>query len=112
MTEHQLQAMCTQWFWNTYPTWRRMLVTIDNNSYNQIEGNKKKALGVVRGASDLMLISARAVFFVELKVGANVQSAQQKDFQEKVEARGHTYIIIKSFEDFKAFICNTIGSDW
>ncbi|TXI13257.1 MAG: hypothetical protein E6Q68_01720 [Polynucleobacter sp.] len=112
MTEHQLQAECVQWFWNTYPTWRRMLVHVDNNSSNRIEGNKKKALGVVSGPSDLILISVRAVFFVELKVGSNTQSPEQKDFQAKVEARGHKYIILRTFQEFKDFICNTIGSDW
>jgi len=107
--EHRLQAQCTQWFWNTYPEHRRMLLCIDNNSSNRVEGNMKKALGVVRGASDLILIGEFCVVFIELKVGDNKQSEYQKDFQEKVKARGHLYKIIRSFEEFKEAIWKTIG---
>lgn len=111
MTEHQLQAECVQWFWNTYPAWRGMLIHVDNNSYNQIEGNRKKALGVVKGVSDLILIGFHSIYFVELKVGTNVQSDAQKLFERGVGQRGHYYTIIRTTEDFKTLICNIIGKN-
>lgn len=109
MTEAQLQALCTRWFWNTYPSQRRMLLCVDNNSFNMIEGNRKKALGVVRGASDLILIAHGSVLFVELKVGRGTTSAYQDDFAEKVMSRGHLYLVIRTFDDFKDLVCKTIG---
>lgn len=109
MTEEQLQAACTQWFWNEYPAHRRMLLHVDNNSANRITGAKKKALGVVSGPADLVLILNRQVVFIELKVGTNVQSDNQKDFESKVITRGHAYIVVRDLLTFKEIICKAIG---
>lgn len=102
--EEQLQAKCSQWFWNTYPGLRRLLHHNDNNSHNAIEGARKKAIGVVKGIFDMELIVDRAVVFIELKIPPNGLTDEQKDFKEKVETRGHETIIIYSFEDFQKFI--------
>lgn len=108
-TEQQLQAYCAQWFWNTYPAHRRMLVMVDNNSENEVIGNRKKAMGVVRGPSDLFLVLYRAVIFIEMKLPGKTQSVEQKDFENKVTERGHIYIIMYSFKQFKEFIWQVIG---
>lgn len=104
MTEEQLHQECYMWFHNTFPQHRRMLFHIDNNSYNATVGARKKSLGVIKGVSDLIFIVESAVIFIELKIGTNGQSDEQKDFQAKVEARHHLYFIIKSLEAFKAII--------
>jgi len=105
--EEMLQSDCTQWFWNTYPSQRRMLFHVDNNSYNAVIGAKKKALGVVKGVSDLIFIVENRVIFIEMKTPTGDQSAEQKDFQLKVEARGHEYVIIRTFTQFKSLVYGT-----
>lgn len=107
--EEKLQSQCTQWFWNTYFEHRQMLFHVDNNSWNNIIGARKKALGVVQGVADLILILDRAVWFLEMKKPGGVQTPEQKDFQQKVQARGHTYLVIQTFEQFKSLICELIG---
>ena len=102
--EMRLQAQCAQWFWNTYPSERRMLIHVDNNSSNAIEGNRKKAMGVVRGPSDFIFIVEQAVIFIELKTESGAQKPEQIDFMEKVMDRGHSYIIVRDFETFKSII--------
>lgn len=105
-TELQMQALITQTFWNTYPEERQMLHANDNNSHNRIEGAAKKAIGVIKGASDLELVVHGSVIFIELKLPGEVQLPEQITFQKKVESRGHLYIIIYSFVEFFKFIDN------
>lgn len=111
MTEEQLQSQCALWFWNEFPEHRRMLFHVDNNSYNAIIGARKKALGVCKGPSDLIFVLGYRVIFIEMKLPTAYQEPEQKDFQEKVEARGHEYIIIRSFDSFKAFIIKELMKD-
>ena len=109
MTEEQLQSSCVQWFWNNYPEQRKMLFHVDNNSWNSVIGSRKKALGVVSGPSDLILILRCRVVFIEMKIPGGVQSDNQKDFEKKVNDRSHQYIIIYSLQEFKNLICQVIG---
>lgn len=102
--EDKLQAACTQWFWNTFPEHRRMLFHVDNNSYNAVIGARKKALGVVAGVSDLVLILFGEIIFIEAKDEDGTQSNEQKDFEAKVTERGHQYVIIREVEEFKRFV--------
>ena len=104
MTEQQLQAKCFIWHWNTYPNERRMLFHADNNSANAIVGNRKKSSGVVKGVSDMVLITSGGTVYLEFKTEIGVQSAEQRDFQAKVIERNHTYWIIRSFEQFVKLI--------
>ena len=105
MTEEQLQSKCTTWFWNTYPSHRRMLFHVDNNSWNNIIGAKKKALGVCAGVSDLVLVLSKGrVVFLETKIPGGTQSQEQKDFEHKLYDRNHLYFIYTSFEEFKNLI--------
>lgn len=108
--ELKMQAECVKWFDNTYPEERQMLHCNDNNSYNKIEGNRKKALGVTRGVSDLEYIAEAGVtWYIELKMPGETQSKEQIEFMNKVRARGHIYQIIYSLEEFKSLIWKIIG---
>lgn len=112
MTELRLQSECTTWFWNTFPAWRRMLHCNMNNSFNRITGATAKAVGVVSGVSDLEFIDFNGVvWFIELKLPKGVQSEEQKDFQMKLEERGHKYVIVRSFQEFKNLIYGTLANN-
>lgn len=104
-TEHQFQAACVLWHSQTFPEDRGMLHCNMNNSYNAVEGNKAKALGVVPGVSDLEYIAEfGVVWFIELKIPGKTQSEEQIKFMNKVRSRGHHYIIIETLEEYKALI--------
>ena len=104
MTEQQIQAKCFIWHWNTYPNERRMLFHADNNSANALVGNRKKASGVVKGVSDMVLITLCGTVYLEFKTPTGVQSAEQKDFAAKVRERGSLYFIVRSVEQFQKLI--------
>ncbi len=110
MTEEQMQAMCFQWHWNTYPAERGMLHHNNNNSVNRIAGNRVKALGVVKGVSDFELIVPGQVVFMEMKTDIGTLSESQGSFRNGVIARGHIYVVIRSFEEFKQFIKSIYGA--
>lgn len=106
--EDQLQAFCVKWFWNSMPQWRGMLFHVDNNSWNATVGAKKKALGVVAGPSDIILISFVEVLFLECKLPGEVQSAEQLKFQAMCEERGKTYKLFKYFSHFQYIVMEAI----
>lgn len=110
MTETQLHAQCYQWYHNQFrfTEWIGMLHHNDNNSYNAIEGNRKKTMGVIPGTSDFELIGYGWVDFIEMKIPGGTQSADQREFQRKVEARGHRYTILFSFVEFQRHIIKRI----
>lgn len=107
--EEILQAKCYKWFHNHFPLWRKMLFHVDNNSWNAVIGSKKKALGVCSGVSDFILILFGEVIFIEMKTAKGEQNDEQKIFQEKVERRGHKYIILRSETEFINYITSKIN---
>lgn len=109
--ESQLHAYCFQWFHNTFPPLRRMLHHNDNNSYNSIEGARKKSMGVIRGVSDFEFICFCGILFLEAKLPGETQSDEQIDFMNKVRERGHTYILFYTFEEFKNIILKHINHE-
>lgn len=108
MTEEQLQSECAIWFWNTLFDERQMLFHVDNYSVNSIVGARKKSLGVCKGPSDFILVLHGATDYIEMKLPEGYQSPEQKTFQEKVEARGHRYVILRTVDTFKNYVMRRI----
>jgi hypothetical protein len=104
LAELPLQAQCFQWHWNNFPKERQMMFHCNNKAANAIEGNKFKAMGVVKGVSDLIYICKDKVVFIEMKTEKGVQRPDQKTFQDKVQQLGHEYWVIRNLEDFKKLI--------
>lgn len=107
MTEETLQSKCFQWFWNDprLIDHRQMLFHVQQKAKNAIEGARFKAIGVVKGISDLVLIlSGGRVVWIELKLPEGQQSKEQIDFQRKVEKRGHKYVIVRTLKEFQDLI--------
>ena len=46
------------------------------------------------------------MLFIEFKRDGGKQSNEQKLFQEKIEALGHRYYVIKNLDDFKEIWIN------
>lgn len=102
--ELKLQAECFQWHWNTFPEERYLLHANNNNSENEVKGAQNRAIGVVAGVSDMEYYRKSKVIFIELKMADGYQSDKQKEFQQRVEAEGFRYEIIRSLEEFQNLI--------
>lgn len=62
--------------------------------------------GLLKGASDLVVVLPKKVIFVEVKQENGVQNKFQKVFQSRVEKLGKEYYIVRSLEDFKNIVNN------
>lgn len=110
--EHQIQCACVRWFAYQYPQYKGLLFAIPNGSYrSKATAGKLKAEGVFPGVADLILLVPLVIdvpkeivifhgFCIELKTKQGRQSPEQKEWQEKVEAQGYKYAVVRSLEDF------------
>lgn len=64
----------------------------------------RKAVGLVAGVSDTIFLWRGKAHLIEFKTPTGRQSAKQKEWQEKAEAQGFSYHIVRSLEDFKQLI--------
>lgn len=77
----------------------------------QIELGLKRALGLIRGAPDLVFIGparlvdhTSVVVLIELKAGKNGQSENQKDFESWAASNQITYCIARSLAQVEAIL--------
>jgi hypothetical protein len=107
-SEAKIQQDCLIWFNNNYclksheP--RCMMFSIPNEGENAWEMQKKKNTGLLRGASDTIVLIPGIPLFMECKTNIGVQSPSQKEFQERVESLGFKYYIFRSLEQFQTII--------
>jgi len=105
LTESRIQADCFQWHWNTYSNSRGRLFMVHNNPRNEIDGNRLKAMGMVAGVSDMMLLRQdKPPLCIEIKTDKGTQQRNQKEWQKVAEATGATYEIVRSLDEFKDII--------
>jgi hypothetical protein len=65
----------------------------------------KKAIGMRRGVSDMVLMFPKGVHvYCEFKTPDGVQSDAQKDFEAICKALGNEYHIVRSLERFKDIV--------
>jgi len=84
----------------------------DNNSQDSRVGNKKKALGVVRGIWDLeWFLEGGWVCFLEAKVDKNTLTMEQETFRDRLRKRNERtmFHIFYSVEEFKEIIYSIKG---
>ena len=102
--EDSLQIACVRWFDLQYHWLSWALFHVPNGgSRNRIEAAKFKAMGVRPGVPDLILILPRGGYHylaLELKVGKNKQTENQKWYQSKMTENGGKYVVIRSLDDF------------
>lgn len=103
MSEELLQAKAFMHVWNNYPETRGFVRYNFNNPKNAMQGAQLKALGLQPGVADHMLLSSPMVW-LECKLPNGKQSKAQKDFQNKVESKGHKYHIYTTVEEFVMYV--------
>jgi len=108
--EHILQKTCVRWFRLAYPQFWRLLYAVPNGGQrNAVVAAKLKAEGVMMGAPDLKLDIPRhghGSLAIEMKVGRNRQTPDQKEWQADFEAVGNRYVVCRTLEEFITEITN------
>ena len=109
--ENKIQSECFQWYNNTYclknHNPRGIMFSVANElaGANKIAMMQAKAMGLVAGVSDTIIIhNNKQVLFCEFKNEIGRQSDKQKDFQSRVELLGFEYKIIRSLKEFQSWI--------
>lgn len=103
--EENLQSSCVTWFRMTHPECI-IFACPNGGSRNRLEAVNMKRSGVLAGVSDLIIVAARAVLFVEMKTKTGRQSKNQKTFQSNIERLGFEYKICRSLSSFQSTIEN------
>lgn len=74
------------------------------NKATSLSIDKMKAMGMVNGVSDTIVVLPNKTMFCEFKVQDGRQSDKQKEFQQIVTDLGHEYHVVRSLEQFKKII--------
>jgi hypothetical protein len=115
--EHNIQAACVRWFGYAHPELRGLLFAVPNGgARSKATAGRLKAEGVVAGVSDLILLVPRCrakitennaasieikhALCIEMKTAKGRQSAEQKEWQKKVEGHGYKYAVCRSLDEF------------
>jgi hypothetical protein len=108
-TEAKIQQEIIFWFRNNYclthHSPRNSIFSIPNESEGKAEMMYKKSIGLLSGASDLIVLMKNRCIFVEVKTEIGKQSDKQKDFEKTVTDLGFEYYLVRSLEQFKEIIC-------
>jgi hypothetical protein len=107
-SESKLQQDCFVYFWNTYPELRGTMWMVHNNAKNAFQGAILKAMGMVKGVSDLQWLHNGKFYAIELKTATGRQSKEQIQWQGGIEAQGGTYVLLRSFDEFRTFVQSVI----
>jgi hypothetical protein len=105
--EDQNQAEIVKWYNNKFclkhHSPRGIIFSVPNGgSRNKVEAITLKATGLLAGASDTILILPTGkLIFCEVKTETGAQSPEQIEFQNRVEALGFEYWLVRGVEDFK-----------
>ncbi len=108
--ESELQIQCVRWFAYEYPHLRMLLYHPKNEgtANGRVQGAIAKAEGVVAGVADLILQAPSEGGFsclaIEMKTPTGRQSPEQKMFELYIKAAYGKYVVIRSFDDFKAIV--------
>lgn len=117
MKENKIQANCYQWYHNNYclkhHNPRGVMFSVPNElaGTNKIAMMQAKAMGLVSGVSDTIIILPNGnIIFCEFKDATGKQSEAQIIFETKIINLNHEYILIRNEEEFKNAILTRIGN--
>ena len=106
--ESTLQRACVTWFRLAPRRYSGVFFSVPNGgARNVVTGAILKAEGALRGVSDLILLVPRGRWHglcIEMKAEGGRQSPHQKAFEQAATEQGYRYIVIRSFDEFRAEI--------
>lgn len=105
LLERDLQAKCVAW-WNGAGLPGILFHVPNEGKRSRLEAAALRALGVVAGAPDFVLLLPRGrVHLIELKAENGTQSPEQIAFESSAEDLDHTYSIVYTLAHFVADVC-------
>ena len=110
-----IQAACVKAAWNDFPETRNLLFHVANemdDGGSGYLGARRRAEGIVRGVSDLILLIPRGGYHglcIELKTDTGYQSKYQKAWEAAVKAQGYMYVVVRSEEEFRAVLADYLS---
>lgn len=109
--ESHLQRACKRWFNLQYPRLAPLLFAVPNGGRRSArEAAIMKAEGIVAGVADMLLLAPSGrVLCLELKTPTGRQSEAQRLWQQAAEGAGYRYVVVRSFDDFRAAIEAALG---
>lgn len=112
----KIQAECVKIAWNEFPETRFSLFhvanEVDRPDSSPMIGARRRAEGIVRGVSDLILLLPRKGYHalcIEMKTESGYQSSFQKNWQSIVESNGYKYVVCRSAEQFRNELKDYLG---
>jgi hypothetical protein len=103
--ESKIQQQIVIYFKNNYclknHNPRCAIFSVPNESSNKKEMMFKKSIGLLSGASDLIVLMPNRCIFVEVKTDIGRQSENQKEFEARVKELGFEYYLVRSLQGFK-----------
>ncbi|MCC8155429.1 MAG: VRR-NUC domain-containing protein [Tannerellaceae bacterium] len=113
MSEASFQCACVKWFDLQFPRLSFLLFAVPNGGYrNKREAKSLQRQGVRPGVSDLILLFPRGGYSclcIELKIGKNGQSDEQKAWQRLAEAAGAKYVVCWTIHQFMKEVTTYLG---
>ncbi len=109
--EARIQSECVLWLWNNRPETRGHFFAVNNNSQNKTKGAIMKAMGVVAGVSDTILLWKGKAYLLECKKPNGIQSQVQLDWEQSMSEHGFEYSIYRSRDDFEKIITKIIDNE-
>lgn len=105
---NKLQSECFLWAFNERPQTRQLMFSSTNNLSTQLDAkgsmakmSQLKALGVVKGVTDLVFFWSGRLFGMDIKIGRDKFSKEQNEFVSKLRENGGNGFEIRSLEQFK-----------
>lgn len=110
LRERALQAECVAW-WNQASLPGLLFHVPNEGKRTRIEAASLRALGVVAGAPDfVLLLPYFQVCLIELKAEGGELSEAQLDFKANAEAMWHDYNVCWSLNDFKRVVAGAVSA--
>jgi len=114
MNEKQLQAKMIMTFSQLYPNDKGLLFAVNNEANSDKQAMTFKALGVVRGVSDLIYCLDGKLIGIEVKYSGRKHSRahimNQYQWGMRIQLSGGDYYIVSSLEAFLSVIEGNINN--
>lgn len=107
-TESRIQSEIIQFFKNNYcldfHNPKCEIFSIPNESKSKQETLQKISIGMLPGASDLIVLVPNKILFIEVKTEIGRQSPTQVKFQKTVQKLGFDYYLVRNLDQFKKIV--------
>lgn len=118
MREDRLQHDLIMWFGHSWPEYRKLLIEINNNPKNKAHGSYRKSMGMIKSASDLIMVQPKSgtIAAIELKAHGSIHPKNHIENQiawgELIIEQGGFFIMSSDLPTVKEFISLIIKKEY